>query len=135
MIGEDQPSPGIFTFHSTFLSVPHSLGTAESATPALSGPRNCGQSPAETSLGASPGAKATHSQTASLDRASIIRRLSEVPSWLDQDSVSIQSSSLSRARPYEIVRKTTRSPFGTPLIRTLSKLRMGKMCTLKTGGI
>ena len=32
--------PGIFTFHSTFLSVPHSLGTAELATPALSGPRN-----------------------------------------------------------------------------------------------
>jgi hypothetical protein len=79
MIGEDQPSPGIFTFHSTFLSVPHSLGTAELATPALSGPRNWGQSPANANLGASPSAKATPNQTASLDRAIIIRRLSEEP--------------------------------------------------------
>src|SRR5262245_14741226 len=48
MIGHDQATPGTFTFHWMFLSLPHSAGNCFSAVrPSPAGPRNCGQSLAE----------------------------------------------------------------------------------------
>ena len=45
MTGEDQPSPGIFTFHVTWSVSLHSTGGLPSdACPCPSAPRNCGQS-------------------------------------------------------------------------------------------
>src|SRR5207302_9425018 len=43
--GDDQPKPGTATFQRIFLSADHSSGIgAPPETPAMAGPRNCGQS-------------------------------------------------------------------------------------------
>src|SRR5882672_3759167 len=51
-MGDDHATPGISTFHATFLSLPHSVGSFDSLLRAAApGPRNCGQSSAHAAAG------------------------------------------------------------------------------------